>query len=167
MTCTSSTVYVGDLIIMDRHYDGYGHLLSAITFLYDINSLVPPLSLSSYPITIIVVIVLTVSHALTKKASWAIFLFTSFYQRYHWLWNIQKTYRDSKSWSRTRQRVCINSRSAVMKAMRSCSMAALHNWSNTGMSSVCFKVNGNADRMKWREILLNWLSLWVHGKLWV
>ena len=69
MTCTSSTVYVGDLIIMDRHYDGYGHLLSAITFLYDINSLVPPLSLSSYPITIIVVIVLTVSHALTKKAS--------------------------------------------------------------------------------------------------
>ena len=31
-TCTSSTVYIGDPIIMDGHYDGHGHSSSGITF---------------------------------------------------------------------------------------------------------------------------------------
>ena len=66
MTCTCRTVYIGDPIIMDGHYDVRGHSSSGITFIYITNSLVFPLFLI---ITIIMVIILTVSHALTRLLS--------------------------------------------------------------------------------------------------
>ena len=66
MTCTCSTVYIGDPIIMNDHYDGRGHSSSEVTFIRHTNSLVLPLSLI---ISLIIVIILTVSHARTRLLS--------------------------------------------------------------------------------------------------
>ena len=51
MTCTSSTVYIGDPIIMDGLYDGHEHSSSGITFIHHTSSFVFPLSLLSYQLS--------------------------------------------------------------------------------------------------------------------
>lgn len=144
MTCTCSAVFIGEPIIMDHHYDVYGHSSSGSIFNHHINSLV--LTLSRH-ITSIVVIILTVS----------LYLILS---------SLPLTSKHRKSWWKTRQRTFINSLGVITKAMRSWSIAALHTRNSPGMSSVLLKANGNDDGIKWREVLLDWVAWWVHKRVW-